>query len=287
MKTNIFLPILIAVLLKISCTTAQVLEQDSLALVAFYNSTGGPNWDNNSGWLSGPVSTWYGVTVEGDRVTELDIGHNNLQDSIPIDIGNLTGLKMLIIGYEDGLIGSLPAEIGNLQSLIGLGIGSCLLTGSIPNTIGNCAHLEFINLWENNLTGPIPSEIGNLENLIFLDLHDNQLTGPIPPELGNCTNLWELWLNNNQLSGKLPESIGSFFHNSIQGVSVILDVSNNLLTDSIPFSWADSAIMGGWLDFSGNLFTDIPPWNPNWILNSLRIEENKMTFEDIEPHFVG
>lgn len=29
--------------------------QDSLALVALYNSTDGDNWDNNTNWLTGPI----------------------------------------------------------------------------------------------------------------------------------------------------------------------------------------------------------------------------------------
>ena len=286
MKTTAI--IFLLVLFNYNTTTAQVLEQDSLALVAFYNSTGGPNWNNNSNWLTDPVSTWYGVIVEGNRVIELKIySDNNLNGFIPEEIGTLNEIKKLVISNNPNLIGLLPDEIGQLTSLVGIGIGNCSLTEIIPNSIGNCSCLEFLNLPQNNLTGPIPPEIGNLENLIFLDLHDNQLTGPIPPELGNCTNLWELRLNNNQLTGKLPESIGSFFSNSIQAGYVILDVSNNLIADSIPFSWADIAVTGGWFDFSWNLFTDIPPWNPNWILDALELEGNKMTYEDVEPHFVG
>ncbi|MEN8194176.1 MAG: hypothetical protein ABFS12_15235, partial [Bacteroidota bacterium] len=49
-------------------TPAQVLEQDSLALVALYDSTGGNNWTNNENWLTGPVSTWYGIKVLENRV---------------------------------------------------------------------------------------------------------------------------------------------------------------------------------------------------------------------------
>ena len=52
-------------------TKAQVLESDSLALVALYNSTDGSNWTNNTNWLTGNVDTWFGVTVSGNRVTEL------------------------------------------------------------------------------------------------------------------------------------------------------------------------------------------------------------------------
>ena len=48
-----------------------VRERDSLALVAFYHSTGGDSWENNEGWLSAPLADWYGVTVRGGRVTGL------------------------------------------------------------------------------------------------------------------------------------------------------------------------------------------------------------------------
>ena len=68
---------------------------------------------------------------------------------------------------------------------------------------------------------------------------------------------------------------------------VYFDVTENQLVDSIPFSWADIEMHNVCLEFSWNNFTDIPPWNDNWILDALGIEGNKMTFEDIEPHFVG
>ena len=42
---------------------AQVTEQDSLALVALYNSTNGPGWTDNSSWLTGPASSWFGVEI--------------------------------------------------------------------------------------------------------------------------------------------------------------------------------------------------------------------------------
>ena len=50
---------------------AQVAEQDSLALVALYNATDGPNWSRVTNWLMEPVSQWDGVGVEGNRVTRL------------------------------------------------------------------------------------------------------------------------------------------------------------------------------------------------------------------------
>jgi len=226
---TINLTILLAfALLEFSTTTAQVLEQDSLALVAFYNSTGGPNWTHNSHWLTGPVSSWYGVTVEGGRVVELSLYLNNLNGTIPMEVGNLTQIKKFKLGHDKGLSGEIPESIINLSQLEVFVICNCSIYGTITNKICNCSSLSSLQLWENNLTGPIPPEIGNLNSLKFLNLYDNQLTGTIPPGLGNCTNLIELHLNNNNLSGGLPAEIAS-----INGLNSF-NVSNNDLSGPVP-----------------------------------------------------
>ena len=67
MKKLILLFVITFLFLSSEKTNAQVTTQDSLALVALYNSTGGPNWTNNTNWLNGPVSTWPGVTVPVDE----------------------------------------------------------------------------------------------------------------------------------------------------------------------------------------------------------------------------
>ena len=87
---------------------AQVLPQDSLALVAFYNSTGGPNWNNNTGWLAGPVSTWYGVTVINNRVSKIMMWSNNMVGILPNELGLLTKLHSFGISNEPGLTGIIP-----------------------------------------------------------------------------------------------------------------------------------------------------------------------------------
>jgi hypothetical protein len=95
-------------------------NQDSLALVAFYNSTNGDTWTNNTNWLTNePISTWYGITVSDGRVTEINLGNypgNNLSGTIPQDIGDLTNLIKLNLSYNQ-LSGTIPLEIGNLTNL--------------------------------------------------------------------------------------------------------------------------------------------------------------------------
>lgn len=62
-----------------------ILAADSLALREFYVSTGGPNWVNRTNWLSGNVSTWFGVTVTNDKITGINLPDNNLTGSITAD----------------------------------------------------------------------------------------------------------------------------------------------------------------------------------------------------------
>jgi hypothetical protein len=101
-----------------------VSESDSLGLVALYNSTDGDNWADNTNWLSGPVSTWYGVTVSGDRVINLLLDFNNLVGVIPPEIGDLTQLVNLYLSANH-LSGSIPSEIGNFTELTHLSLGWC------------------------------------------------------------------------------------------------------------------------------------------------------------------
>ena len=87
---------------------AQVTEQDSLALVALYKATTGAFWQDNTNWLTGPVSTWLGVTVTVDRVTSVSLSRNQLRGGIPPELGNLTSLTdlNLALNFPKILVGT-------------------------------------------------------------------------------------------------------------------------------------------------------------------------------------
>ena len=55
-------------------------SNDRMALIAFFNATDGPNWTNNTNWLSEePLGEWYGVnTNDTGRVTRISLGDNGL-----------------------------------------------------------------------------------------------------------------------------------------------------------------------------------------------------------------
>ncbi len=105
--THSLLLLLLLVTILDTSARAQVAEDDSLALVALYNATDGPNWTNNSNWLTGPVSQWQGVVVTGDRVTRLALAANQLTGTIPSELSSLTDVSFLSL-HSNQLTGTIP-----------------------------------------------------------------------------------------------------------------------------------------------------------------------------------
>ena len=150
-------------------TVNAVPDRDDL--VEFYEATDGPNWDDDTGWLShAPLDDWQGVdTGMDDRVTGLELPSNNLSGPIPAVLGDLTGLEVLDLS-GNGLTGEIPAANG--------------LTGEIPAALESLTALTTLDLSRNGLTGEIPADLGDLTALTTLDLSANDLDGAIPSDLG-------------------------------------------------------------------------------------------------------
>ena len=207
------------------------VEGDRAALVAFYNATNGPEWKDNTNWLSDkPLGEWFGVSTDAQgRVDTLRLYYNDLSGPIPVELGNLNNLTVLNLG-SNRLSGPIPVELGNLTNLTVLNLVSNQLSGPIPVELGNLTNLTYLYLNINRLSGPLPVELGNLTNLTELNLASNQLSGPIPVELGNLTNLTvlDLWFNG-WLSGSIPVELGNLTN------LTVLDLSGNQLSGSIPF----------------------------------------------------
>ncbi len=181
-------------------------NSERTALIALYNSTDGDNWTDNSGWkepspaadgfaLPGteclePDSGWYGITCTENHVTTVSLTDNQLTESIPEELSDLTDLQYLYLD-ENQLEGSIPATLGSLTSLVALDLDTNRLSGNIPDELGDLDGLVELNLDYNQLSGTIPETFGDLENLRMLNLWGNKLTGPIPATLGSLGQLFE------------------------------------------------------------------------------------------------
>jgi len=219
---SIFSHVLIIVLLFFSVavtpaaaqTCTDIPAEECQALGALYNQTGGDQWIEKSNWLAtGPANDWYGITVEGGHVTEIDLSFNNLTGTFPRDLVHhflysLVNLKRLDLHFNN-LTGTIPAELGNMTSLQTLNLAGNNLYGEIPPELGNLANLEELILFGNALIGNIPAEICQIIGLKSIAVSGNLLSGEITPELQNLTNLEGLGLSSNHFSGSIPSWIGN------------------------------------------------------------------------------
>ncbi|MCH8838773.1 MAG: leucine-rich repeat domain-containing protein, partial [Candidatus Marinimicrobia bacterium] len=210
------------------------------------------------------------------NLTQLVLGPNQLTGTIPAELGNLGNLEDLVLSRNQ-LTGFIPAELGNLTKLTTLDLRSNQLTGSIPALLGNLVKVTALLLGSNQLAGSIPSELKSMVELVDLRLNSNQLTGSIPSELGNLTNLRFLYLNYNQLTGSIPAELG----NLVNLQTLVLNY--NQLTGSIPAEMGNLANLVN-LYLNSNQLTGLPDLNTLTALNILQVENNRLTFEDLEPN---
>jgi len=185
---------------------ADIPDTERQALIDFYTSNEGDNWENNFGWLGshGTECYWYGVSCNIEKTHVIQLGfneQNNLLTQLPSSIHNLTRLNR--IDFKKNTLISLPPEMGSLNHLRSVELSLNPLT-SLPPEMGNLINLSELYLHGNHLTN-LPIEIQGLISLYLLDLSDNQLKS-IPPEMGNLTNMGYLHLENNHLT-TLPEEI--------------------------------------------------------------------------------
>lgn len=167
----------------------KIAEQDSLALVAFYNATDGPNWISNQDgfgfddltsewqetytggfnkWFNGPIKDWFGVTVEklpvpntndsAYRVVQVwpvigrrTDGQNNLRGYVPREVGLLTALRDFRVNGNNGFTDTeLPGDLYH-RTLEWLDIESCWFDGDISDEFRNCTGMRKMNFRYNNI----------------------------------------------------------------------------------------------------------------------------------------
>lgn len=137
--------------------------QDSLALLAIYNSMGGSNW--LTPWdLKRPVNEWSGVTILGNRVTGLDLSAFVMEDG-------LTYIR------DNNVVGALPEELYSLTELIHLSFrANSKVAGSISPAITNLPNVYLLDFTQTSIDGVLPTELLQLKNLGFLSLGHSKIS---------------------------------------------------------------------------------------------------------------
>ena len=216
---------------------------DRTALETLYESTGGADWTDSGGWLSGPaLGEWHGVETDSvGTVTALDLTGNGLSGELPARLGNLSAMTELKIG-DNSLTGRLPLSLTSvpLREFRYADTGLCtpadasfrawLSTIAVHEGAGvECTALtdrDILGLlyratdgssWtrsDNWLTNaPLEDWHGvatdNSGRVTGLRLQDNNLSGDLVSELGQLTELLDIDLALNQLTGPIPPALGN------------------------------------------------------------------------------
>ncbi|KAI4300012.1 hypothetical protein L6164_033432 [Bauhinia variegata] len=113
--------------------------------------------------LQVPFTTkWRSYTYKGRIVSYmsgLNLSHNNLNGSIPLELGNLMHIWAMNLSHNN-------------------------LRGQIPTTLSNLKHTESLDLSFNNLSGEIPHQVIELTSLEIFNLAHNSLFGSTPNKNG-------------------------------------------------------------------------------------------------------
>ena len=288
-----------------------IRDIERTALTTLFDATGGEDWKTSDGWLSdGALDQWQRVTIDEDgKVTDLDLGANQLSGEIPAELGNLSRLKLLYIS-DNNLTGTLP------QSLTGI---SGLESFHFHNNPGLCAPVdEAFQTWLRGIDEVRGSSCAPEDSLedreVLVGLYDaldgenwtnstnwlsdrpvrawhgvtndasgrvyglvlewNGLTGEIPKELGGLTYLKRLELGNNKLTGEIPMELGN-----LSNLKTLL-LHSNRLDGEIPTELGNLGNLEALVLSSNRLTGEIPTELASLTnLRVLTLDVNQLTGE--------
>ena len=237
-------------------------ESDVGVLNLLYETSGGPDWTNSSGWLETPLlDDWYGVTADAlGRVLTLDLSRNGLAGQLPDNLSGLAHMTELRIAQNTDLSGRLPLSLADLslRALHYDGTELCAPVykffrdwlSAIPSHEGTgveCGPLDREVLealydatggpdWTHNenwrTDAPLGEwygvEVDDQGRVVGLGFLGNRLTGRIPRELGGLANLQSLHLYRGGLTGPIPPELGDLAN--LESLSL----GENYLTGRIP-----------------------------------------------------
>ncbi|KAH6803760.1 transmembrane kinase 1 [Perilla frutescens var. frutescens] len=198
---------------------SQTNSDDAAAMFALKKSL------NPLEWSDPEPCKWARVFCFENRVTRIQIGHQNLAGTLPPELSSLTQLQRLELQWNN-ISGPLPSLKG-LSSLLVLMLSNNHFTSipsdffvgmsslqsveidnnpfsawEIPDSLRNASSLQNFSANSANISGKIPSFFGPDESPSLTNLHLalNNLEGEIPMSFSGSL-IESLWLNGQKLSG--------------------------------------------------------------------------------------
>lgn len=215
-------------ILKVSQGSEYFMKIDSLAVLAFYHATDGPNWTKP--WdITGPIENWHfrgqgGITADKNYVNGVFIIKDaagsrrinrlawfepmNMKGKLPVEMKNLTAMGMFeLAGFElEGqtfgefidIVTSWP-DLRNLWLTKGCKMGGA----KIPTKLATLELFHHFNFQDHDFIG-FEDDFGSIEfkTLFSVSISDGPLTGELKPEyFDKMPKLGIISVPNNDLIG--------------------------------------------------------------------------------------
>ena len=187
--------------------------------------------------------------------TVFDVGHNQLNGTVPTTMGELVNLKALDISHNSELGGKCCTEESSFFDRLFYDYPT-----AIPTEIGSLKKLQALRMHNSNFLRYLPTELGSLRSLVWLEAsgngsipNSNQISGTIPKQLGRLTNILRIVAQDNQLSGTIPPQIRDM------SALVHVELQDNKLSGSIPDAYGGMTRLSYWDTFANKLTGDLPP----------------------------
>ncbi|XP_059642080.1 receptor protein kinase TMK1 [Cornus florida] len=185
------------------CGESQTNPNDASVMLALKKSL---NPSEDLGWSDPEPCQWSHVVCSGDkRVTRIQIGHQNLQGTLPSNLSNLTELERLELQWNN-ISGPLPS-LNGLSSLQVLMLSNNQFSSIPRDFFTGMSSLQSVEI-DNNpfLAWEIPQSLRNSSTLQNFSANSANITGKIPDFFGpdEFPGLINLHLAFNNLEGKLP-----------------------------------------------------------------------------------
>uniref|UniRef100_M1CSF9 non-specific serine/threonine protein kinase n=1 Tax=Solanum tuberosum TaxID=4113 RepID=M1CSF9_SOLTU len=212
----------------------------------FANLTHLQELDLTRNYLSGSIPSSYGqlrvtnLSLLGNRISgpipkelgdiftleELVLENNLLEGPLPPNLGSLNRLRRMLLSANN-LNGTIPENFSNLKNMRDFRIDGTSISGTIPDFIGNWTEMDRLDIQGTSMEGPIPPTISQLKNMTQLTISDLRGKQMQFPNLQGLRNMTRLTLRNCSIFGPIPRYVGDM-------PLKLLDLSNNMLNDTIP-----------------------------------------------------
>ena len=223
--------------------------QEVAELYKLYTQTGGPNWINKTNWFENrQCSTWYGLTVAGGRVTQIDLSNNNLAGVTsfsPKPFAALTHLRAYRGTSNQTLsmrfaLADLPASMQYLSTYS----TQSLITGSLADLPATIQSL-FLHITQSLITGSLADLPATIQSM-WLYSTQSLITG-------GASAMAAISIDAIRLQG-----------NANMTIAAKDDVINRIYADRALFTYAghDLNISGGEGPLTGTYQTSASPSTP-------------------------